>query len=88
MIPEELYKRRHFSTPWLVLLIMTNYIVVCVLYSIYHGIKPNWFFWIVLAVLGVYNFFELRKNREEITKATVIVLITSLVVLIGVYFLF
>jgi hypothetical protein len=88
ILPEEVFKRRHFNTPWSVLLIMTDYTAVFVLFSIYHHTTPNWFFWLVIAVLVLYNFLELRKNRELITRSILIVYVLSLLFLIFLYFFF
>ncbi len=91
MIPEEVFKRRrrHNNTPESILLIIANYIVVSIDISLFANKgQVNWFFWIVLGVLGIYNFFTIRRNREEFNKATIIAYLISIVVLVGVFFLF
>ena len=92
MIPEELYKRRpgHNNTPESTLLIIANFIVVAAATSLFANKNHvNWFFWVVVGVLAVYNFFTIRKNREEFfTKAAMIAYVLSIVILIGVFFLY
>ena len=91
MIPEEVFKRRrrHNNTPESVLLIIANFMVVSVAIALFtdkHHI--NWFFWVVIALLAVYNFFTIRRHREEFTKNTIIAFATSIAVLILLFFLF
>ena len=91
MIPEELYKRRprHNNTPESTLLILANFIVIGVATSLFTSKNHiGWFFWIVVALLAVYNFFTIRKNREEFTKPAIIAYSLSIVILIGVVILF
>ena len=92
MIPEELYKRRpgHNNTPESTLLIIANFIVIAVATSLFANKNHiSWFFWVVVGLLAVYNFFTIRKNREEFfTKAAIIAYILSIVILIGVFFLY
>jgi hypothetical protein len=91
MIPEELYKRRprHNNTPESTLLIIANFIVIAVATSLFANKNHiGWFFWIIVGMLAVYNFFTIRKNREEFTKPAIIAYSLSLVVLIGVVILF
>jgi hypothetical protein len=91
MIPEELYKRRprHNNTPESTLLIIANFIVIAVATSLFASKNHiGWFFWIIVGLLAVYNFFTIRKNREEFTKPAIIAYSLSLIVLIGVVILF
>jgi hypothetical protein len=91
MIPEELFKRRprHNNTPESTLLIIANFIVISVASSLFTSKDHiGWFFWVIAALLAIYNFFTVRKNREEFTKAAVIAYALSIVILIGVVFLF
>jgi 4-hydroxybenzoate polyprenyltransferase len=83
MLPHEVYKRRHYGTPQSMLLIITNYAVFAVTASIFtspHNI--NWFFWVVMGLLAVYNFFNIRKDRGEYTKARVIAYVISLLLIV------
>ena len=75
MIPEELFKRRrnHNNTPESTLLIIANYIVVCLAFALFTSHNHiNGFFWIVLAFLAWYNYYTIRRNREEFNKITII----------------
>jgi cell division protein FtsW (lipid II flippase) len=89
MIPEEVFKRRrrHNNTPGSVMLIITNFIVVSLSISAFTDkTHVNWFFWVVLGFLGVYNFFTIRRNREEFNKVTIITYTGSILVLIVLFF--
>ncbi len=92
MIPEEIFKRRrnHNNTPESILLIITNFIVLSVAVTLFADRNHiNWFFWVVLAVLAVYNYYTIRRNQDEYSnRITVIAYLVSLVVLILVFFLF
>ena len=92
IIPEEVFKRRrnHNNTPESVLLIIANFIVVSIDITLFAGHKSiNWFFWVVLGFLALYNFYTIRRNREEFSnKGILISYIISLLVLVGVFFLF
>lgn len=84
LIPKEVFKPRpgHRNTPESVMLVMTNFIVICVAETLctgHHAIY--WFFWVIVGVLAVYNFFSLRKNLEVYSKADIIVYAVSWVVL-------
>ena len=89
MIPEELYKRRrrHDNTPTYIILIITNYIVLSVFtsFAVSCG-KVHWFFWLVTGLLALYNFFSIRRNREEYTKPIIIAYLASLLIIAGVLF--
>ena len=86
MISEDIFKRRrnHDNTPKYVLLIITNYVVCCVLFMF--TTKPNWFFLLTFALLTVYNYYNIRRNIEEYTKPAIIAYITSLAGIILLYF--
>jgi hypothetical protein len=91
MLPEEVYKRRrrHNNTPESTLLIIANFIVVAINIALFTTRNHiNWFFWVVLGGLALYNFFTIRRNREEFTKVITISYLVSIVILIGVFFLF
>ncbi|WP_259068426.1 hypothetical protein HDF24_09380 [Mucilaginibacter sp. X4EP1] len=91
MLPEEVYKRRrrHNNTPESTLLIIANFIVVAINVALFTTRNHiNWFFWVVLGGLALYNFFTIRRNREEFTKVITISYVVSIVILIGVFFLF
>jgi hypothetical protein len=85
MITNEAFKRRrqHNNTPESVLLIIANFIVVSAadtLFSDHHTL--NWFFWVVIGCLALYNFFTIRKNYEIFNKVDKIAYISSIPVLI------
>ena len=81
------FKRKHYGTPQSTILIIANYVVFAVILSITGG-KANWFFWIGTALLALYNFFNIRKDREEYTKARIIAYIISIALMIAMFFLF
>jgi uncharacterized membrane protein HdeD (DUF308 family) len=92
MIPQEVFKRRrnHNNTPEVILLIITNFIVTSLAITIFTGKDSiNWFFWIVEGILAYYNYYTIRRNREEFeNNGTLISYIISLALLIVVFFLF
>jgi len=92
MLPEEVFKRRqrHNNTPAAILLIIANFIVTALALSLFTGKgNINWFFWVVEAVLAFYNYYTIRRNREEFeNKATIISYVISLALLVVVFFLF
>ncbi|MVN19997.1 hypothetical protein [Mucilaginibacter arboris] len=88
MIPEEIYKRRHFGTPESVSLIVINYIVTVIsieAFAMCTHIK--WFFWVVMGLLAIYNIFQVRKNLEVFDRKNLLVYGFSLVLLLVVFFL-
>ncbi|RCH54615.1 hypothetical protein DJ568_12410 [Mucilaginibacter hurinus] len=90
MIPEELYKRRrrHNNTPESTLLIIANYIVAAVGIQLFAMCqKINWFFWVVIGCLALYNFFTIRKNREEYDKVHIYAYVASLMGLVLLFIL-
>jgi hypothetical protein len=85
LIPEEVFKRRkqHNNTPESIILIIVNFIVVSLGETLFwdkHHI--NWFFWVVIGLLVVYNFFSLRKNLEVYSKVDFIAYVSSMIVLV------
>lgn len=88
MVPEEIYKRRHFGTPQSVSLIVTNYIVTIIAIQAFAMcLHINWFFWVVIGSLAIYNIFQIRKNQEVFDRKNLIVYGISLVLLLAVFFL-
>ena len=90
-IPEEVFKRRrrHNNTPPSILLIIANFIVVSIDLTLFTSANQvNWFFWVVIGFLAVYNFFTIRRNREEFNKVTIIAYCISTLMLVAVFFLF
>lgn len=88
MIPGKVFKRRHFGTPQSVSLIVTNYIVtVIALQAFAMCTHISQYFWVVIGLLAVYNFFQIRKNIEVFDRKNLIVYGISLVLLLAVFFL-
>ncbi|WP_299515466.1 hypothetical protein [Mucilaginibacter sp.] len=87
MISDDIFKRRrnHNNTPKPVLLIITNYIVCCALFTLDN--KINWFFGLTLILFAIYNYFNIRRNREDYNKVNIIAYIISLLGLVALYFL-
>jgi hypothetical protein len=83
MLPDEMYKRKHYGTPQSFMLIITNYAVFAAGITIFAGSKSiNWFFWVVLGLLALYNYFNIRKDREEYNRFRIIAYITSIVLMV------
>ena len=86
MGPNDLFKRRHYGTPQSMLLIVTNYAVFAVCASIFMGCnKISWVFWAAMGLLALYNFFNIRKDREEYNRIRIIAYVIS-IILMGVMF--
>ncbi|MDB5003727.1 MAG: hypothetical protein JWQ34_1952 [Mucilaginibacter sp.] len=87
MVSDDIFKRRrnHNNTPKYALLIITNYVVCCTLFTL--DAKLNWFFGLTIILLGVYNYFNIRRNIEEFTKPVIIAYAISLVGLVLLYFI-
>jgi hypothetical protein len=89
MLPDELYKRKHYGTPQSFLLLVTNFTVFTVFASIFASDKTvNWFFWVVIGLLAIYNYFNIRKDREEYNQTRIIAYIVSIVIMVAMFFLF
>ncbi len=78
-------RRRYGNMPRPILLIITNYIVCCALFTLVT--KTTWFFWTVLILLAVYNYYNIRRNREEYNKTNIIASVISAVGLVLFYFI-
>lgn len=88
MIPKEVFNRRHFGTPESVSLIVVNYIVTVIAIQVFAMCTHiKWYFWVVIGLLAVYNFFQIRKNLEVFDRKNLIVYGISLVLLLAVFFL-
>ena len=81
------FKRKHYGTPQSAMLIIANYVVFAVVLS-FTGGKTGWFFWIAILLLALYNFFNIRKDREEYTKARIIAYVISIVIMVAMFFVF
>lgn len=89
MLPEEIYKRRHFGTPESVSLIIINYIVTIIAIQTF-AMRTciNSFFWVVIGLLAAYNAFRINRNRDSFDRKNVIAYSISLVLLLASFFLF
>jgi len=91
LLPEEVYKRRrrHNNTPKSQLLIVANYLVIFVCTSLFTSCgRINNFFWYVVAALVIYNFFDVRRYRDEYNKTTIIAYVGSIIFLIIAFIFF
>jgi uncharacterized membrane protein HdeD (DUF308 family) len=89
MLPDEVYKRRpnHNNTPESISLIIANFIVFAVATQLFvSASKIGTFFWVVVGALAVYNFFNIRKYREDYNRPQVIAYILSLVIMVIFFF--
>jgi 4-hydroxybenzoate polyprenyltransferase len=86
MLPEEVYKRRHYGTPQSFFLIIVNYIVLILAMQFFVGCTINYWFWISMGLLAAYNVYQLRREREEYDKARIIAYVISLAGLILLFF--
>jgi 4-hydroxybenzoate polyprenyltransferase len=88
MLPDDLYKRRHYGTPQSILLIMANYVVFAVATSLFASSGTiNIFFWIVMGVLAIYNFTNIRKDREQYNRIRIIAYVVSVLLLVVMFIL-
>jgi len=91
MDPKGLFNRRrkHNNTPKSMLLILANYVVVLVSTSLFTSCTHiNAFFWVIIAGMVVYNYFDVRRYHEEYNKITIIAYVISVVVLIALFLIF
>ena len=89
MPPNELFKRRHYGTPQSVLLIITNFIVFGAATSIFVSPKSvYWFYWVVIGILAIHNYFNIRKDREEYDRMRIIAYVFTLALMVVMFFLF
>jgi hypothetical protein len=89
MLPEELYKRRHYGTPESVILIIVNYVIMAVAIEVFAMCtKINWFFWVIVAGLAFYNYYTIRRNRHEYGRNGIIGYLISIAGLILMFVLF
>lgn len=89
MLPEEVYKRRHFGTPQSFFLIMANYIVLVLAIQFFAMCAAiSLYFWISMALLAAYNVYKIRREREEYDKPRIIAYAISLAGLVLMFFVF
>ena len=72
MIPKQIFnpRRGHRNMPPMLSLTITNYIVAILLFTTINA--TSWFFYVVLACLAWYNFYTIRRNRDEIIRINII----------------
>ncbi|WDF55091.1 hypothetical protein [Mucilaginibacter sp. KACC 22063] len=81
MIPEEVFKRRHYGTPQIFTLIVTNSVLICLIVPFFATCGyPNIYFWIFVLGLTIYNIFTVRRFRDEFNKVTIIAYIIGILV--------
>jgi hypothetical protein len=86
MIPEELYKRRHYGTPVLLTLLIANAVVLFLIVPAFVSCRGiSWAFWVGFAGLATYNFFTIRRNREEFNKITIIAYAISIATFVCIF---
>ncbi|MBE9584536.1 hypothetical protein IM792_08765 [Mucilaginibacter sp. JRF] len=91
MVPEQVFRRRpqHNNTPETVMLIIVNYVVFAIATQMLAMCtKINSFFWVVLGCLALYNFYIIRRNREELDRIRIIAYVLSLLGMVAMFFLF
>jgi len=88
MIPEEVFKRRHYGTPESFSLITANYVILALLMTIYGTVHMHWSFWLFIGFLLLYNANIIRRNLDEFRGRKKIGYIISLIGLVGMFFLF
>jgi uncharacterized membrane protein YwaF len=89
MLPDEVYKRRHFGTPQSFFLITVNFVVLALAVQMFAACAHiQTFFWVVLAGLVAYNIYKIRHDREEYDKIRIIAYIISLAAMVLLFFAF
>jgi len=89
MLPDELFNRRHYGTPQSALLIVSNFTVFAFTASLFAmGKTINWFFWVAMGLLAIYNVFNIRKDREEYNRIRIIAYVLSVATMAGMLLLF
>lgn len=89
MLPDEVYKRRHFGTPQSFFLITVNYVVLILAVQVWANCtKIQSYFWITLGLLALYNVYSIRRNREDYDRMRYIAYAVSLVGLVIMFFAF
>ena len=89
MLPDEVYKRRpnHNNTPESITLIIANFIVFAAATQLFVTCnKISTPFWVIVGALAVYNFFNVRKYREDYGKGQIIAYVLSLAIMVIFFF--
>ena len=89
MIPEELFKPRHFGTPESFYIITTNYIVLAIAMQCFaSGANIYWFFWVSMGLLAIYNAYQINRYRDEYNKVKIIAYVLSLAGMVLLFYAF
>jgi cytochrome bd-type quinol oxidase subunit 1 len=89
MLPEDVYKRRHFGTPQSFFLITVNYVVLALAVQMFAACSHiQAFFWVVIAALTAYNVYKIRRDREEYDKIRIIAYVISVAGMVLLFFAF
>ena len=89
MLPEDLYKRRHYGTPQSFYLISANFVVMALAIQMFASCTViSIYFWITLGLLAAYNFYKIRRDREEYDKIRIIAYIIGVVGMVIMFFAF
>ena len=87
MLPQEVYKRRHFGTPQSFFLITVNYITLAIAIQLFASCtKIQWFFWVVMGLLAAYNAYKIYRDREEYDKIRIIAYIIGVAGMVLLFF--
>ncbi len=89
VLPEDIYKRKHFGTPESLMLIVVNYVVMALAIEIFAMCtKIGWGFYVITAGLAVYNYYIIKRSRDEFNKTTTIAYVLSLAGVVLMFVLF
>jgi len=89
MLPEDIYKRKHFGTPQSFFLITVNFVVLTLAIQIFAACNQiQWYFWAVVAGLAAYNAYKIHHDREEYDKIRIIAYIISIACMVLLFFAF
>ena len=87
MLPENVFKDRHYDSQAVVTLITANYIVFALAVEICVSCTGvNWFFWVILAGLAFYNYYTIRRNSEEFSEKRIQIVYGASVVGLGIVY--
>jgi 4-hydroxybenzoate polyprenyltransferase len=79
MLPEEIFKRRHFGTPQSFFLITVNYVTLAISIQLFALCSQiQWFFWVVMGLLAAYNTYKIYREREDYDKIRIIAYIIGI----------
>ena len=89
MLPEEIFKRRHFGTPQSFFLITANCVVIILAMQLFAACTQiSIYFWVTISLLTLYNIYSIHRERETYDKARIIGYVISLAALLLLFFTF